>query len=120
MKTMTKAEFKNFVMSGYFPTSNEDIADLQDVLGNQSMWYLVSLLVKEDTKDNAAALYQRLMSEKEYTAFVNRAEYMLSQIKTREEFLQKKEELEMELKSITDYIKTLDRRIDNIDKCAEE
>ena len=43
MKTMTEEQCRAFVMSGFIPTSNEDIADIQDCFNHQSLDFQLGL-----------------------------------------------------------------------------
>lgn len=100
MKTMTKAEFKNFVMSGYFPTSNEDIADLQDIFGSLPYWYNISLLICEKTKDNMITLCNKLLHPDDFNHLVKKAKDHAEELARRKELEAKIAEMEKELKAI--------------------
>lgn len=100
MKTMTKAEFKNFVMSGYFPTSNEDIADLQDIFGHLPYRYHISLLICEETKDNMITLCNKLLNPNDFNHIVKRATDLAEELARKKELEAKIAEMEKELKAI--------------------
>lgn len=53
MKTMSEEECRAFVMSGFVPTSNEDIADIQDCFNHQSVDFQIGLLIDSRTHANA-------------------------------------------------------------------
>ena len=53
MKTMTEQECRAFVMSGYIPTSNDDVADIQDCFNHQSVDFQIGLLLDVETHANA-------------------------------------------------------------------
>lgn len=61
MKTMTEQECRYFVMSGFVPTSNEDIADIQDCFNHQSVDFQIGLLIDHTTHDNAERLMRRCL-----------------------------------------------------------
>ena len=56
MKTMTETECRAFVMSGFVPTSNEDIADIQDCFNHQSIDFQLGLLIDPATHEKAERL----------------------------------------------------------------
>lgn len=100
MKTMTKAEFKNFVMSGYFPTSNEDIADLQDIFGYLPYWYHISLLVSDETRKHMIQLCKRLMNENDFIKMLDTANTIMADIARAKELEQKIADMEKEIKDL--------------------
>lgn len=53
---MTEQECRNFVLSGFVPTSNEDIADIQDCFNHQSVDFQIGLLIDPETHQNAERL----------------------------------------------------------------
>lgn len=107
MKTMTKAEFKNLIMSGYFPTSNEDIADMQDIYGYLPYWYHISLLVCEETKDNMIKFCSKLLHPTDFNVLLEKAATLAEQ-------LARKKELEEQLIQIEKEIKSLNRSTSTI------
>lgn len=60
MKTMNEQQFKNLVLSGYIPTSNEDIANIQDTIGYLSYEYLAVLATDIHVKDNLQKLIEKV------------------------------------------------------------
>lgn len=100
MKTMTKAEFKNFVMSGYFPTSNEDIADLQDVYGYLPYWYHISLVVCEETRDKMCDFCEKLLHPKDYEKLMDTANEKIREIEKAKAMREKIAEMEKEIKAL--------------------
>lgn len=45
MKTMTEEECRSFVLSGFIPTSNDDVADIQDCFLRHNILFLTGLLL---------------------------------------------------------------------------
>ena len=65
MKKMTEEQCRAFVMSGFIPTSNEDIADLQDCFNHQSVDFQLGLLIDVETHENAEKLMRACLHCKE-------------------------------------------------------
>lgn len=109
MKTMTKAEFKNFVMSGYFPTNNEDIADLQDIFGKLPYWYHISLLVSNETRHNMIQLCQKLLNENDFITTLDKANVITMEIARANELEETIAELEKRIADMQKELKVLNR-----------
>lgn len=100
MKTMTKAQFKNLIMSGYFPTLNEDIADMQDIFDYLPYWYHISLLVCDETRNAMKNFCSKLLDGKTY-------DQLLKAAGTQWEELNKKQDLERRIKEMEEELRKL-------------
>lgn len=67
MKSMTRRQAYNYIMAGFFPKKDDidSIVDLQDIFGHQTYWFILSLLINEETKENALTLFNLIWSETE-------------------------------------------------------
>ncbi len=87
MKTMTEQECRYFVMSGFIPTSNEDIADIQDCFNHQSVDFHLGLLMDVETHANAERLMRAcLHSDAEVDALVQQSEDILRRLGLRKQY----------------------------------
>lgn len=61
---MTEQECRAFVLSGYIPTSNDDIADIQDCFNHQSVDFQIGLLLDIETRTKAESLMRSCLHSK--------------------------------------------------------
>jgi len=93
MKSMTKSEFKNFVLSGYVPTSQDDKNDVADIIGYQAIADLVVLISKPETEVNATKLFAAIMGETEFTELVTKSQQLKNAFYTRNKLISQIEQL---------------------------
>ncbi|MBO4369761.1 MAG: hypothetical protein J5808_00175 [Paludibacteraceae bacterium] len=105
MKTMTEQECRAFVMSGYVPTSNEDIADIQDCFNHQSVDFQLSLLIDVETHANAERLMRAcLHCEAEVDMLLAQANDICRCLAQRKQYAEHIEHLEEKIKDMRKYI----------------
>lgn len=98
MKTMTEQECRAFVMSGFIPTSNEDIADIQDCFNHQSVDFQIGLLLNEKTKVKAERLMREcLHCPEEVESLLSQAKEIAEKIEKRLKYTERICELEAEV-----------------------
>lgn len=103
---MTEQECRNFVLSGFVPTSNEDIADIQDCFNHQSVDFQIGLLMNVETRANAERLMRAcLHSADEVDALITQANDINQILVKRDQYVGHIEYLEGQIKNLTNYLK---------------
>ena len=110
MTTMTEQQVVNFILSGFIPSSNQDVADLQDCILHQSMTFIQSLFIRQDTKECAEKLFRAcIMSNDEVDKLVSRADEI-------SKTLAEAKELRRQIKIVESIISNYANEIDCIQK----
>lgn len=105
MKTMTEQECRAFVMSGYIPTSNEDIADIQDCFNHQSVDFQLGLLIDIETHANAERLMRAcLHCEAEVDMLLAQADDICKTLTLRKQYAEQIERMEQKINDMRKYI----------------
>lgn len=106
MKTMTEQECRAFVMSGFIPTSNEDIADIQDCFNHQSVDFQIGLLMNVETADKAERLMRAcLHTADEVEQLKAQANEIAKMMTKRDQYEGHIEYLERQIKDMKEYLK---------------
>lgn len=105
MKTMTEQECRNFVLSGFVPTSNEDIADIQDCFNHQSVDFQIGLLMDPETHQNAERLMRAcLHCEQDVNDMVKYAAEIAKRLTLRRQYAEHITRLEAKIRDMREYI----------------
>lgn len=105
MKTMTEQECRNFVLSGFVPTSNEDIADIQDCFNHQSVDFQIGLLIDPETHQNAERLMRAcLHCEQDVNDMVKYAAEIAKRLTLRRQYTEHIARLEAKIRDMREYI----------------
>lgn len=105
MKTMTEQECRAFVMSGFIPTSNDDVADIQDCFLHQSFSFLTGLLIDPETESNAHELYSRcLYHPTEMKEMVERVNAVRQLLTRRAQYTQHIEHLKAKIADMEQWL----------------
>lgn len=105
MKTMTEQECRAFVMSGFIPTSNEDIADIQDCFNHQSVDFQIGLLLNVETKVKAERLMREcLHCQEEVESLLAQANDIEEKMSLRKQYRSDIVEKEAELAKMRGYM----------------
>lgn len=105
MKTMTEQECRAFVMSGFIPTSNEDIADIQDCFNHQSVDFQIGLLLDKRTRAKAERLMREcLHCPEEVDSLIAQADDIEKQMSLRQQYREEIVEAEAELAKMRGYM----------------
>ena len=105
MKQMTEQECRNFVLSGFIPTSNEDIADIQDCFNHQSVDFQIGLLIDPETHQNAERLMRAcLHCEQDVNDMVKHASDIAQRLTLRRQYAEHITRLEAKIRDMREYI----------------
>lgn len=105
MKTMTEQECRAFVMSGFIPTSNEDIANIQDCFNHQSVDFHISLLMDKETNEKAEKLMREcLLCNDNVDNLIARVEFIKKQLAKRDECPKEIEELRRKVNKLVAFL----------------
>ena len=105
MKTMTEEQCRAFVISGFIPTSNQDIADIQDCFNHQSVDFQLGLLIDEDTSENAERLMRAcLHCADEVDSLVAQANDIRTALYMRKQYTDHIARLEQKIKDLQEEI----------------
>lgn len=103
---MTEQECRAFVLSGYIPTSNEDIADIQDCFNHQSVDFQIGLLLDIETRTNAERLMREcLHCADEVDSLIGQASEIARTLTLRKQYAEHIEHLEKKILEMREYIK---------------
>lgn len=103
---MTEQECRNFVLSGFVPTSNEDIADIQDCFNHQSVDFQIGLLMNVETRANAERLMRAcLHCPEEVDALIAQADEINKVMTKRAKYTSHIEYLERQIEDMRAYLK---------------
>ena len=103
---MTEQECRAFVMSGYVPTSNEDIADIQDCFNHQSVDFQLSLLIDVETHANAERLMRAcLHCEAEVDMLLAQAADICKTLTLRKQYAEHIERMDKKIHDMCDYLR---------------
>lgn len=106
MKTMTEQECRAFVMSGYIPTSNDDVADIQDCFNHQSVDFQIGLLLDVETRANAERLMRAcLHCADEVDLLLSQADDIAKRLTLRKQYADHIEHLEKKIEDMRNFIK---------------
>lgn len=106
MKTMTEQECRAFVLSGYIPTSNEDIADIQDCFNHQSVDFQIGLLMNVETADKAERLMRAcLHTADEVEQLKAQAAEIAKVLNKRQQFTSHIDYLKKQIEDMQSYLK---------------
>ena len=106
MKTMTEKECRAFVMSGFIPTSNEDIADIQDCFNHQSVDFQIGLLMNVETRANAERLMRScLHSADEVDSLIAQSNEISKVMTKRAQYTSHIEYMKRQINEMTNYLK---------------
>jgi len=109
MKTMTEQECRDFVLSGFVPTSNEDIADIQDCFNHQSVDFQIGLLLDVETRANAERLMRAcLHCADEVDCLLSRADDIVKHLTLRKLYAEQIEYLKKNIEYMRNFIKETD------------
>lgn len=86
---MTEQECRNFVLSGFVPTSNEDISVIQDCFNHQSVDFQLGLLIDPETRQNAERLMRCLHSEQKVNDMIEYASDIAQRLTLRRQYIVK-------------------------------
>ena len=105
MKKMTEEQCRAFVMSGFIPTSNEDIADLQDCFNHQSVDFQLGLLIDVETHENAEKLMRAcLHCEEEVDSLHAQAAEISKRLTLRKQYVAHIARMEQKIKEMRMYL----------------
>ena len=105
MKTMTEQECRAFVMSGFIPTSNEDIANIQDCFNHQSVNFHISLLMDKETNVKAERLMREcLLCKDDVDNLITRVETIKEKLSERDKYLEELEELRSKVNKLVLFL----------------
>ena len=106
MKTMTEQECRDFVMSGFIPTSNEDIANIQDCFNHQSVDFQIGLLLNVETHTKAERLMRAcLRSSDEVDLLIAQSNEIAEMMTKRDQYQDHIEHLEKKIEDMKHYLK---------------
>ncbi|MBR0195255.1 MAG: hypothetical protein IJQ32_03300 [Paludibacteraceae bacterium] len=106
MKTMTEQECRAFVMSGFIPTSNEDIADIQDCFNHQSVDFQIGLLLNVETHTKAVCLMRAcLHTDDEVDHLLAQSNEIAKMMTKRDQYEGHIEHLEKQIADMKHYLK---------------
>lgn len=102
---MTEQECRHFVLSGFIPTSNEDIADIQDCFNHQSVDFQIGLLLDVETHANAERLMRAcLHSSDEVDSLLSQADAIAKTLTKRKQYAEHIDHLEKQIKDMQAYL----------------
>lgn len=105
MKTMTEQECRAFVMSGFIPTSNEDIANIQDCFNHQSVDFHISLLMDKETNEKAEKLMREcLLCNDNVDNLITRVEIIKEKLYRRDKCSKELEELRRKVNKLVAFL----------------
>ena len=111
MKTMTEQECRAFVMSGFIPTSNEDIADIQDCFNHHSVDFQIGLLLNAETHEKAERLMREcLHTADEVDSLLAQANEIAKMMTKRDQYEGHIEYLERQIKDMKEYLKSTEEQ----------
>ena len=105
MKTMTEEQCRSFVLSGFIPTSNEDIADLQDCFNHQSVDFQLGLLIDVQTHENAERLMRAcLHCQEEVDSLHAQAAEISKRLTLRKQYKDHISRMEQKIREMRDFL----------------
>ena len=105
MKTMAEEQCRAFVMSGFIPTSNEDIADIQDCFNHQSLDFQLGLLIDVQTHENAELLMRAcLHCQEEVDSLHAQAAEISKRLTLRKQYEEHIARMEQKIKDMRIYL----------------
>lgn len=109
MKTMTEEECRSFVLSGFIPTSNDDVADIQDCFLRHNVLFLTGLLLDAETEEKARGLYGAcLFNAREMEEYEQRAQKIREMMSKRAQYIEHLDYLKAQISAIEMYLEQTD------------
>lgn len=109
MKTMTEEECRSFVMSGFIPTGNDDVADIQDCFLRHNILFLTGLLLDAKTEEKARRLYRAcLFNAQELEEYEARAQKIREMMAKRAQYVKHLDYLRSQISAIEMYLEQTD------------
>ena len=109
MKTMTEEECRSFVLSGFIPTSNDEVADIQDCFLRHNILFLTGLLLDVETEEKARRLYRAcLFNAQELEEYEARAQKIREMMAKRAQYVKHLDYLRYQISAIEMYIEQTD------------
>lgn len=106
---MTEEECRSFVMSGFIPTSNDDVADIQDCFLRHNILFLTGLLLDVETEEKARRLYRAcLFNAQELEEYEARAQKIREMMAKRAQYVKHLDYLRSQISAIEMYIEQTD------------
>ena len=109
MKTMTEEECRSFVLSGFIPTSNDEVADIQDCFLRHNILFLTGLLLDAETEEKARRLYGAcLFNAREMEEYEQRAQKIREMMSKRTQYIEHLDYLKTQISAIEMYLAQTD------------